>query len=153
MVSSAALTIADYLQELPPERRAVVGAVRDMVNASLPPGYVEAMAFGMIGWVIPLSRYPETYNKQPLGVASLAAQKHGYSLYLNGVYSDAAAAQSLREAYARAGKKLDMGKSCLRFRSLDGLLMDEVARIIASTSVDDFIRQYERSRASGAGSC
>lgn len=67
MVSSTAKTVAAYLAELPPERRAVVSAVRDAVNAHLPPGYEEAMAFGMIGWSVPLSRYPDTYNQQPLG--------------------------------------------------------------------------------------
>ena len=153
MVSSTGTTVADYLQQLPPERRTVVAAVRDVVNAHLPPGYVEAMAYGMIGWGIPLSRYPDTYNRQPLGVAGLAAQKHSYSLYLNCVYSDAATEQSLREAYARAGKKLDMGKSCLRFKRLDDLLLDEVATIIASTSVDELIGQYERARSGSGRAC
>ena len=153
MVSSTAQTVDDYLLQLPAERRAVVAAVRDLVNAHLPAGYVEAMAYGMIGWGIPLSRYPDTYNGQPLGYVGLAAQKNGYSLYLNGVYSDPATEQALRDAYARAGRKLDMGKSCLRFKSLEGLLLDEVARIVASTPVDGFIAQYERARSGGGRSC
>ncbi|RDZ26281.1 DUF1801 domain-containing protein [Lysobacter silvisoli] len=146
MASSRATTVAAYLAELPPERRAVVAAVRDLVNAHLPPGYVEEMAYGMIGWVIPLSRYPVTYNKQPLSYAALAAQKNAYSLYLNCVYADSTSEQQLRAAYARAGMKLDMGKSCLRFKSLDGLLQDEVGKIIASTPVEDYIALYEASR-------
>ena len=146
MVSSNATTIAEYLQQLPPDRRAVVTAVRDAINGCLPPGYVEAMAFGMIGWAVPLSRYPDTYNKQPLGYVALAAQKNSYSLYLNSVYSNEAAEQSLRDAYARFGKKLDMGKSCVRFRKLDDLVIDEIVRIIGATSVDAYIAQYEAVR-------
>ncbi|NUO74987.1 MAG: DUF1801 domain-containing protein [Lysobacter sp.] len=147
MVSSAAPTVSAYLAALAPERRAVVAAVRDLVNAHLPDGYVEEMAFGMIGWNIPLARYPKTYNKQPLNYAALAAQKNGYSLYLNCVYADSERDARLRAAYARAGRKLDMGKSCLRFKSLDDLLQDEIAGIVASTSVEQYIAMYEASRA------
>lgn len=146
MVSSAAQTVPAYLAELAPERRAVVAAVRELVNAHLPAGYVEEMAFGMIGWNIPLARYPKTYNKQPLNYAGLAAQKNGYSLYLNCVYTDSDRELSLRAAYARAGRKLDMGKSCLRFKSVDDLLQDEIAAIVASTSVEQYIAVYEASR-------
>ena len=143
MVSSKAQTVDDYLAELPPERRAVVAAVRDHVNRHLPPGYVEAMGYGMIGWSVPLSRYPDTYNGQPLGYVGLAAQKNAYSLYLMGCYMDSADDLALRAAYAKAGRKLDMGKCCLRFKSLDGLLLGEIGRIIASTPVDDFIARYQ----------
>lgn len=146
MASSAAKTVAAYLVELAPERRAVVAAVRDLVNAHLPAGYVEEMSYGMIGWNIPLARYPKTYNGQPLSYAALAAQKNAYSLYLNCVYADSERERHLREAYARAGLKLDMGKSCLRFKSLDGLLRDEVGAILASTSVEQYIALYEASR-------
>ncbi|MGH8076005.1 MAG: DUF1801 domain-containing protein [Lysobacter sp.] len=124
----------------------MIATVRDAVNAHLPPGYIESMAYGMIGWAVPLSRYPDTYNKQPLGYAGLAAQKNCYSLYLNCVYSDAATEQSLRKAYERAGKRLDMGKSCLGFKKLDDLLMDEIVHIVGSTSVDEFIARYEAVR-------
>lgn len=146
MVSSAAKTVSAYLAELAPERRAVVAAVRELVNAHLPAGYVEEMAFGMIGWNVPLNRYPKTYNRQPLCYAGLAAQKNAYSLYLNCVYSDSERELRLREAYARAGRKLDMGKCCLRFKSLDGLLRDEIGAIVASTSVEQYIAMYEASR-------
>ena len=153
MVSSAATTVTHYLEQLPPERRAVVAAVRDAINAHLPPGYVESMAFGMIAWVVPLSRYPDTYNRQPLGYVALAAQKNNYSLYLNCAYGDAANESSLREAYARAGKKLDMGKSCVRFKTLDDLLLDEITRLIASVPVDAFIAHYEAAHAAAGGRC
>jgi len=146
MVSSAATTVTKYLAELPIERRKVVSAVRDMVNAHMPEGYRETMAFGMIGWGIPLSRYPETYNKQPLGYVALAAQKNNYSLYLMGVYADGEQEQALRAAAAAIGKKLDMGKSCLRFKTLDDLPMTAIGELIASMSVEDYIAVYEASR-------
>jgi hypothetical protein len=141
-----AATVAQYLAELPPERRAVVATVRDFVNAHQPPGFVEGMSFGMIGWAIPLSRYPDTYNKQPLGNVGLAAQKNAYSLYLMGCYMDSDEDRALRAAYAKAGKKLDMGKCCIRFKSLDGLLLEAIAPVIAGTSVEQFIARHEAAR-------
>lgn len=146
MVQSKAASVAQYLAELPAERRAVVSKVRDMVNAHMPPGYVETMAFGMIGWSVPLSRYPDTYNKQPLGYVALAAQKNNYSLYLMGVYGVDAQEKKLRAAAAAQGKKLDMGKSCLRFKTPEDLPLDAIGELIASMSVDDYIAVYESSR-------
>lgn len=146
MVSSAAATVEAYLAELPPERRTVVATVHALVNAHLPAGYVEAMNWGMISWVIPLTRYPVTYNKQPLAYAALAAQKNNYALYLMYGYADPHVEQDLRAAYAAAGLKLDMGKSCLRFRKLDALLQPAVAAVIASTPVETYIARYEASR-------
>ncbi len=147
MASSKAKTVDDYLAELPEERRAVVSTVRDLVNRHLPDGYVETMSWGMISWEIPLSRYPTTYNKQPLSYVALAAQKHYYALYLTTCYANSAQDVVLRNAYADAGRKLDMGKSCLRFKALDDLLPEVIGGVIASTPVDAHIAQYEASRA------
>lgn len=146
MVQSKAASVPQYLAELPAERRAVVSKVRDMVNAHMPAGYVETMAFGMIGWGIPLSRYPDTYNKQPLGYVALAAQKNNYSLYLMGVYGVGEQEKKLRAAAVAQGKKLDMGKSCLRFKKAEDLPLDAIGELIASMSVDDYIAVYEASR-------
>jgi hypothetical protein len=146
MTGSKATTAAGYLAELPPERREVVATVRDLVNRNLPDGYVESMNFGMICWEIPLARYPVTYNKQPLMYAALAANKNGYSLYLLCTHTDSKQEATLREAYAKAGRKLDMGKSCLRFKQTDDLLNDAIARLIASTTVEAYIKVYEASR-------
>jgi len=146
MVSSAAKTVDDYVAGLPAERAAVVATMRAFVNAHIPPGYREAMAFGMIGWGIPLSRYPDTYNGQPLGYVALAAQKHGYSLYLMCVHADAGCERTLRDAAAAEGKKLDMGKSCVRFKRPDDLPLQAIGKLIASMPVDDFIALYEASR-------
>ncbi len=147
MVSSKVATVDAYLAELPPDRRAVIDAVLDLVRRHVPEGYAECMAWGMPGWVVPLARYPKTYNKQPLSYLGLAAQKGYYALYLNGVYADSTQEQALREDYAARGRRLDMGKSCLRFKTLDELPMALLGRIIASSPVDAFIAQYEAARA------
>lgn len=146
MVSSAATTVEDYLAELPAERAAVLEEVRELVLSALPDGVEETMNFGMISYEIPLERYPDTYNGQPLMFASLAAQKHHYSLYLHGVYASEDAATQLADAYAEADMKLDMGKSCVRFKRLDQLLPDAIAGAIGAVSVDDYIALYEASR-------
>lgn len=146
MPRSDAVSVADYLASLPPERRAVVAKVRDLVNANLPAGYAETMAFGMIGWGVPLARYPNTYNRRPLGYVALAAQKSGYSLYLMGVYAIAEQERALRAAAAAAGKKLDMGKSCLRFKKPEDLPLQAIGELIAGVGVDDYIAAYEASR-------
>lgn len=146
MATSKASTVEQYLEQLPPERRAVVSKVRELVRRNLPKGYDETMAFGMIGYGIPLSRYPTTYNGQPLGYVALAAQKNYYALYLMGPYVNGEQGTELAEAFKRAGKKMDMGKSCLRFKSLDDLPLDAIGRVIASTLPEDLIAHYEAVR-------
>lgn len=149
MVSSKATTVADYLTELEPERRAVVAHVRDLINRAMPDGYREGIAYGMIGWVVPLETYPDTYNGQPLSYVGLAAQKNGYSLYLNCVYSSPARSERLKAAYAAAGKTLDMGKSCIRFKRIDQLVEDALGAEIASATPAQFIAIAEDARRSG----
>ena len=146
MVSSNAATVADYLAALAPERRAEIEAVRDIVNAALPAGYVEVMSYGMIGWVIPLADYPDTYNGEPLSYAGLAAQKNAYSLYLNCAYASPERTERLKAAWAASGKTLDMGKSCIRFKRADALALDLVRDEIASTPPAAFIKVYEATR-------
>jgi uncharacterized protein YdhG (YjbR/CyaY superfamily) len=143
MARSAASTVDEYLAELPEERRKVVSAVRDVVIRNLPEGYREGIAWGMIGYCIPLERYPNTYNGQPLSFMAIAAQKNYCALYLTCVYQDPGRERQLREAFQAAGKKLDMGKSCIRFRSPDDLPLDAIGRIIAATPPDAFIARHE----------
>lgn len=143
---SDATTVEEYLNELPEERREVVAAVRDLVLKHLPDGYQETINWGMISYEVPLERYPDTYNGQPLSYLAIAAQKNYYALYLMGLYTHTEQEAQLRAAYARAGKKLDMGKSCLRFRKLEDLEPTAVAQVVAGMSVDDFIRNYEEAR-------
>jgi uncharacterized protein YdhG (YjbR/CyaY superfamily) len=146
MVSSRAETVEEYLEELPPERREVIAAVRDEILRNLPPGYREAMNWGMISYEIPLERYPQTYNGQPLTLASLNAQKHHYAVYLMSVYMQPDGVSRLRTGFEKAGKKLDIGKSCLRFSKLEDVALAEIGRVIAESPVDQFIRHVEESR-------
>ena len=147
MARSAATTVAAYLDELPPERRTVVAAVRDMVLQHLPRGYRETMSWGMISYEVPLERHAKTYNGQPLVYAAIAAQKSHYALYLMGVSIDPAREQELHAAYRRAGKKLDLGKSCLRFKQLEDLPLQDLGTLIASLPVAEFIERSEAARA------
>jgi uncharacterized protein YdhG (YjbR/CyaY superfamily) len=136
MVSSKETTPAAYLASLPPERRKVIAAVRAVVKKRLPKGYVETMNWGMLSYEVPLSRYPNTYNKQPLMYLALAAQKNNYALYMTGVSRETDLMSRLSAAYKAAGKKMDMGKSCLRFNTLEELPLDVIGDIVASMSVE-----------------
>jgi hypothetical protein len=146
MAQSSATTVEEYLAGLPEDRRAVVSAVRDVVLRNLPDGYREMVGSGMLNYGIPLERYPTTYNKQPLGYLALAAQKNHYALYMMAPYSDPAHAARLADGFAKAGKKLDMGKSCLRFRRLEDLPLDVIAESVASVPPEQLIAVYEASR-------
>ncbi|MEP7345233.1 MAG: DUF1801 domain-containing protein [Gemmatimonadaceae bacterium] len=139
MPRSSAPTVAAYLAELPPDRRKVIAAVRKVIRANLPKGYQEGMGFGMIGYVVPLRRYPDTYNQQPLVYAGLAAQKNAYSLYLMCAYAETPVGKTLRDGFRAAGKKLDMGKACIRFRSLDDLPLDVIATAVAAVPMDTYV--------------
>ena len=143
MVSSKETTPAAYLASLPPERRKVIAAVRKAVKKRLPKGYVETMNLGMLSYEIPLSRYPDTYNKQPLMYLALAAQKNDYALYMTCVSGEKTLMGKLAAAYQAAGKKLDMGKSCLRFTKLEDLPLDIIGDIVASTPVERRIELAE----------
>ena len=143
MVSSKATTVDAYLASLPEDRRAAIRAVREVILASLPAGYEEGMQYGMIGYYVPLSRFPDTYNGQALGVAALASQKQYMALYLSAVYGDPKAQASFIERYRASGKKLDMGKSCVRFKRLEDLPLEVVGDTIAACSVDRLIELHE----------
>jgi hypothetical protein len=146
MVRSSAATVEEYLQEIPEERAEALRAVRRVVLDHLPPGYVETMNWGMICYEVPLARCPDTYNKQPLMYAGLASQKHHLAVYLMCVYSHQESRIWFEERFKASGKKLDMGKSCVRFRRVEDLPLDLIAETVAGTSVEDYIRFYEASR-------
>lgn len=141
MVVSEETTPAAYLASLPAERRTVIAAVRAMIRKHLPKGYVEVMNWGMLSYEVPLSRFADTYNKQPLMYMGLAAQKNNFVLHMPNVYMNERLKEQLVEGYKAAGKKLDMGKGCLRFKSLDDLVPDVIAGIVASTTVDQSVEQ------------
>jgi len=146
LAKSKAKTVDEYLAELPEDRRAEIAIVRKVILANLPDGYQEMMQFDMIGYVVPLERYPMTYNGQPLMFAALASQKNYMSLYLMNICSDEAVEKWFVEGYKASGKKLDMGKACVRFKSLQDLPIDLVGEAIALTPVAGFIERYELCR-------
>jgi hypothetical protein len=146
MARSNATTVQAYLDELPEERRAVIAAVRKVILRHLPKGYREAMNWGIINYEIPLERFPDTYNGQPLTYVALAAQKNHYALYLMCVYGDDNRQSWLRTAFEKAGKKLDMGKSCVRFKRLEDLPLDVIGQVVAATTPEQYIARYESVR-------
>ncbi len=146
MARSTAKTVAEYLAQLPEDRRATIAAVRTHVLRHLPQGYEETMSAGMIAYVIPLARFPKTYNGQPLWYAALASQKSYCSLHLMRAYGDPQQTAMLQQAFARAGKKLDMGKACLRFKTVEDLELDAIGAVIASTPPAAYIEIYQKSR-------
>ncbi len=147
MVKSKADSPEAYVAELPPERREAICEVRKVVLEHLPEGYEEGMQHGMIGYYIPLERYPNTYNKQPLSIATLGSQKNHMALHLMGVYSDPEMERWFKERFAESGKKLDMGKSCVRFKKLDDLPLEVIGEAISGMPPEKFIERYEAARA------
>ena len=144
MVTSAARTVPAYLATLPPERRKSVAAVRKMVNAHMPKGYQEVVHWGMICWEIPLTKYPDSYNGQPLCYAGLVAQKHHISLHLTGVYMFPEQVAAIQAAFRAAGQRLDMGKSCIRFKSADDIPLAALGKLIAGVPPAKYIVRYEQ---------
>ena len=146
MPRSKATTVKQYLDQLPDETRKTLTKVRQVVNQNLPKGYKETMAYGMIGWGVPLSRLPNTYNGLPLCYAGLAAQKNYNTLYLMAAYGDPKQRANLEAGFKKAGKKLDMGKSCIHFRTIEDLPLDTIAQVVASIPAEKYIKVYEDSR-------
>ena len=140
-------TVADYLSVLPADRSEPLSTVRQLILTNLPPGYEEGIQYGMIGYFVPHRIFPPGYHcdpKQPLPFASIASQKNHMAIYLCSLYSncdDGLAA--FREAWAKTGKKLDMGKSCIRFKKVDDLALDVIAEAIRAMPVERFLAQYE----------
>jgi hypothetical protein len=124
-----------------------IEAARAFVNRHIPKGYEESSSGPMILWQVPLADYPQTYNKKPLQYVGLAAKKGYNALYLTGCYMQPALAKKLQEAYAKAGRKLDMGMGCLRFKSFDDLLQKALGEVIAALPQKKYIALHEAARA------
>ena len=138
--------MSDYLAELPEDRRAAITKIRAVMRKHLPKGFAEVMNYGMIGYVVPHKHYAPGYHcdpKAPLPFAGLASQKNHIAVYLMTVYQAPGMEQWLREAFAKAGKKLDMGKSCIRFRKLEDVPLEVIGEAVGRVSMDNFILQYE----------
>jgi uncharacterized protein YdhG (YjbR/CyaY superfamily) len=150
MASSSATSVQDYLAELPEERRKAIAAVRKVIRKNLPKGFTECMQYGMISYVVPLKRFPETYNKQPLAYISLASQKNHMAVYLMGIYGDEKLRQWFERAYKRTKKRMDVGKCCVRFKTLDDLPLEIIGEAASAMDVDGFVSLYENARMSSA---
>jgi len=134
-----------YLDSVEGERGVALRETFDVVHDAMPAGYELGIVYGMAGWFIPLERYPNTYNKQPLAYVSLAAQKNYNALYLS-LYTDSELDVAFRTEWLATGLRLDMGKSCLRFRTLADVDLGIIARTVAATSTEDFIETHEHLR-------
>jgi len=151
MAKSARPTTVDaYLASLPPDKRAVIEAARALVRKHIPKGYAEFMNWGVINWGIPLEQFSGTHNGQPLCYIGLGAQKNYNSLYLMGVhdssgkYTSPFSEKLLVDAFKKAGKRLDMGKCCLHFKTLDDLELTSVAKVIAMSTPKEYLAYYKR---------
>lgn len=144
--ASSVKTPAQYIASLPADRAKTIATVRAVVNKHIPRGYDECLVWGTIGWTIPLSRYPDTYNKQPICYVALASQKNYCSLYLMGAFWSASQLEQLKAAFAVAGKKLDMGKCCVHFETPDELPLEAIGKLISAISSEKWIEMYEESR-------
>ena len=152
---SSAMTVAAYLAALPEDRRHAIEAVRKVILDNLDEEYEEGIQYGMIGYYVPHRVYPAGYHcdpRQPLPFAALASQKGYMSLYLMCIYGNEALRSWFEQAWAKAGKKLDMGKSCVRFKKLDDLALDVIGEAIRRVPARKYIEAIESARAgSGAG--
>jgi uncharacterized protein YdhG (YjbR/CyaY superfamily) len=147
-MQSKAATVAEYLASLPDDRRAAIEAVRKVVLKNLDKDIEEGMQYGMIGYFIPHRVFPAGYHcdpKQPLPYAGLASQKGGMSLYLMSMYvgSGSDHVKWLVGAWAKTGKKLDMGKSCIRFKKVEDLALDVIAEAIRRIPAQAYIANYQ----------
>lgn len=146
----AASSVAQYLAALPADRRAAISAVREAINDNLPEGYEEGIQYGMISWYVPLSWYPTGYgenSKVPLPLVTLGSQKSGMVLHFLCFYGHPTLSSWFTSEYGKSGKKLDMGKGCVRFKKLDDLALDVVSRTVARIPVEEHIANYRAARA------
>jgi len=147
-MQSDATTIQEYLSDLPPERREALERVRKTIRENLPDGYEEVINWGMITYQVPLETYPDTYNGKPLMYAALANQKNHMAVYLIGCYLTEENREEFEQAYRETGKRMDMGKSCVRFRKLEDLPLELIGQTIASLEVPEFIAEFQAVRSS-----
>jgi len=139
-------TPAQYIASLPADRAKTIATVRALVNKHIPRGYDECLVWGTIGWAIPLSRYPDTHNQQPICYVALSSQKNNCVLYLFGPSWSASQLDQLKAAFKAAGKKLNMGKCCVNFESPDDLPLEAIGKLISAISSEKWIEMYEQSR-------
>lgn len=137
----------DYISQLPEDRKPVLSKLREIINKNLPDGFEEVMSYGMIGWVVPHSKYPDGYHcdpKLPLPFLNIASQKNFVAVYHMGVYSDTSILDWFVSEYPNhAKRKLDMGKSCIRLKKMDDIPYDLIGELCSKISVDQWVNTYE----------
>jgi uncharacterized protein YdhG (YjbR/CyaY superfamily) len=141
------MSAEEYITSLPEDRKEPVTKLRNAINKNLPKGFEEIISSGMINWVVPHKTYPAGYHcdpKQPLPFLSLASQKNNISLHHMGLYGDPKLLKWFQDEWAKASKrKLDMGKSCIRFKKPDEIPFDLIGQLAAKVSPADWIAKYE----------
>lgn len=140
-------TPEEYVEKLPEDRKEVIQKIRTTVNKVLPKGFKETVGYGMIGWVVPHSIYPNGYHcnpKQPLPFMGVASQKNHIGFYHMGIYADEQLLNWFTENYPKHCKtKLDMGKSCIRFKKPENIPFELISQLVAKMTVEDWIKLYE----------
>jgi len=142
--------VEQYIAEQPVDRQGALQVLLETIRANLPPGFEERISYGMIGYVVPFETYPNGYHvnpKEPLPFMGLANQKHYIALYHMGIYGDPVLLDWFQKAYADLGiGKLDMGKSCIRFKKIDRIPLELVAELCKKITPAQYIKQYEAGR-------
>lgn len=147
-MQSKAATVKEYMDQLPAERREVIKKLRSIIKENLSKGFKEVMSYGMIGYVVPHSKYPDGYHcnpEQPLPFINLASQKNFIALYHMGVYAEPKLLKWFTKEYPKhASRKMDMGKSCVRFKKMDDIPYDLIGKLISKMTLDEWIKLYEK---------
>lgn len=146
-MTSNAKTPNEYLKEIPEDRVEAFNKLRETILKNIPKGFEECMCYGMIGYVVPHSIYPNGYHcdpKIPLPFANLASQKNSINFYHMGIYGSPELLAWFQEEYKKQCKsKLDMGKSCIRFKKMDDIPFDLIGKLMKKISVEEWINLYE----------
>ena len=146
MVQSKAVSVSQYLEELPEDRRIAISKIRDVILASVDDGIEEVMSYGMIGYHVPLRIYPSGYHcnpKVPLPYMSLASQKNHMAIYMMGLYMDPVDTAWFTTAWRATGKRLNMGKSCVRFNRVEDVPLELLAEAVQRMPSKRYITIYE----------
>ena len=147
-MQSKAATVDQYIEELSEERKKAIAELRKVVKKNLPKGFKEVMGYGMIGYVIPHSMYPDGYHcnpKDPLPFMNIASQKNFIAIYNMGLYSSPEILKWFTDEYEKAGiGKLDMGKSCIRFKKMDKIPYELIGQLAAKITPKEWIEYYEK---------
>jgi len=147
-MTSAAATVEEYVAQLPDDRKAIIEKLRKVIKKNLPKGFKEEMGYGMMGYVVPHTLYPSGYHcnpKLPLPFMGMASQKNNISVYHMGLYADAALMQWFTAAHAKASaKKLDMGKSCIRYKKAEDIPFELIGELCTKLTPQQWIDMYEK---------